>query len=130
MHYECRASECILTSYICDGIVDCLNGSDEVNCSGSHDALQTNVLVHKCEDLYYECHPGHCIPLTQLCDDQFDCSDGLDELRCPKSKNDGYLLLSYTTTVSIKVCSFLDKELNIIIIIMLVCRVMQSMQLN
>ena len=111
MHYECRVSECILTSYICDGIVDCLNGSDEVNCSVSHISLQTNVLLN-CEDLYYEYHPGHCIPLTQLCDDQFDCSDGSDELSCPKAKSYAYLLLSYTTTISIKV-RFLDKVFNI-----------------
>ena len=32
MHYECPSSTCILTSYICDGVADCLDASDEVNC--------------------------------------------------------------------------------------------------
>ena len=109
MHYECPSFTCILTSYICDGIVDCLDASDEINCSdlistGNNTAsYEVSYLSTISEDLYYECHQGKWIPLTQLCDGQYDCSDGSDELSCSKSKTYVYKLLSYTTTVSIKV---------------------------
>ena len=34
--FECSNRECVSVDYICDGEIDCYDGSDELNCQSSH----------------------------------------------------------------------------------------------
>ncbi len=38
--FLCPDGECIPLSSVCDGDIDCLNGQDEVNCTGVYPSIQ------------------------------------------------------------------------------------------
>ncbi|XP_018787928.1 PREDICTED: low-density lipoprotein receptor-like isoform X1 [Bactrocera latifrons] len=65
---RCKNGECIDDLDWCNGSVDCLDGSDEMDCKA--------IL---CSDAYKKCHYGGCIPFEKFCDKEFDCWDGSDE---------------------------------------------------
>jgi len=55
----------------CDGIVDCMDGSDEGSCGGVAPATE------------FACGPGgDTVPPSYLCDGTADCASGLDEMVC------------------------------------------------
>lgn len=78
---RCRnGKSCVHQSWICDGISDCEDNSDEDNCAGERS---------KCEG--FQCQNRLCIPKGWECDGTHDCSDGSDEDHCEHKLNCGKL---------------------------------------
>lgn len=80
----------LLQEFRCDAHVDCLDGSDEVEC-GPDVTSTTTTTSTVAPDPAPQCAPPalrcdnatRCVPLAQLCDNIADCADGGDEAdRC------------------------------------------------
>lgn len=67
-HVRCEDGHCIRGEK-CDGIFDCVDGSDETDCDF-------------CALGQYKCKSGGCISTDLRCDGNPDCADGSDELEC------------------------------------------------
>lgn len=61
--FKCSNGQHIKAVLRCNGIVNCVDKSDELNCV--------------CNG--YKCHDGSCISITRLCNGIKDCNDGADE---------------------------------------------------
>ena len=97
--HKCDLDTCILNTYLCDGVHDCFDKSDENNCTvpltsstlvcpnNMGDLCDNHTLpYYGCADLYYECLSGECVPLAHLCDHHSHCTDNSDEVHCPSYK--------------------------------------------
>ncbi|XP_045509969.1 basement membrane-specific heparan sulfate proteoglycan core protein isoform X5 [Colias croceus] len=71
----CGNGQCIPKTAVCDGRLDCSDGSDE-------DACNQNGM---CEPNQYQCANHKCVLKTWLCDSEDDCGDGSDEQNCGPS---------------------------------------------
>ena len=87
--FKCELyNECILSSYICDGIVDCRDKSDETNCldncynTNINCTTNCNIKSCGCGSLYFRCLSGDCVPFTLRCNGFTECFDASDELSC------------------------------------------------
>ncbi|XP_076481707.1 terribly reduced optic lobes isoform X4 [Bombus vancouverensis nearcticus] len=67
----CSNGECIPKSYVCNGRLDCTDGSDEMRCS-----------PHGCEPNQFRCNNTECVSKVWRCDGDKDCADGSDEEDC------------------------------------------------
>ncbi|KAJ8414276.1 hypothetical protein AAFF_G00051460 [Aldrovandia affinis] len=72
--FPCDEGRCVPNSYRCDGSRDCVDNTDETNCT---DTGMT------CSPRAFTCGNKHCIPSWWRCDGQDDCGDGTDEDNCP-----------------------------------------------
>jgi len=69
--FVCRSnSKCIPKITRCDGVMDCDDNSDELNCQCIR------------RDNGFECTDGECIYDAFQCDGENDCKDGSDEKGC------------------------------------------------
>ncbi|XP_026667400.1 basement membrane-specific heparan sulfate proteoglycan core protein-like [Ceratina calcarata] len=71
----CSNGDCIPKSYVCNGKVDCTDGSDEMRCS-----------PHGCEPNEFRCNNTQCVSKVWRCDGDKDCADGSDEENCAPSR--------------------------------------------
>ncbi|XP_047739578.1 very low-density lipoprotein receptor-like, partial [Hyalella azteca] len=96
--FKCDYGMCVDNTAVCDGIYNCLDGTDEIQCS------RTACPVNR----PFKCGNGECITMDTVCNGHIDgCSDGSDEhncsnFTCPPERNfkcnngrciDGYFLL-------------------------------------
>ncbi|ODN04628.1 Low-density lipoprotein receptor [Orchesella cincta] len=70
--YRCRFGGCITSKHLCDGRIDCFDGSDETS-----DICRKN----RCLGKKFRCDYGGCIKLSQQCNGKGECPDGSDETR-------------------------------------------------
>ncbi|XP_030079844.1 basement membrane-specific heparan sulfate proteoglycan core protein isoform X5 [Drosophila hydei] len=75
---------CLDWSLRCDGILDCDNGIDELNCPAGKKNFRNTTTVRKCQPNQWQCSNSECINADLLCDKHADCTDESDELpsRC------------------------------------------------
>ena len=72
---------CLNSSMICDGIIHCNEGEDELNCGNvthEHEA--------SCTGLWCELADGNetgCLAISSVCDGAPQCKDQRDEILCP-----------------------------------------------
>ncbi|XP_050742444.1 basement membrane-specific heparan sulfate proteoglycan core protein isoform X17 [Drosophila biarmipes] len=66
--FECDGY-CLPRDQLCNGIINCQDGSDERNCTF-------------CREDAYLCTTGECLAVDQRCNGIVDCADGSDERHC------------------------------------------------
>ncbi|KAL7385074.1 hypothetical protein ABVT39_014795 [Epinephelus coioides] len=72
--FSCGNGKCVPNSYRCDGVDDCHDNSDEVNCGINNTT---------CSPSAFTCANKHCVPVGWRCDGHNDCFDNSDENNCP-----------------------------------------------
>ena len=73
--WKCGNGLCIAESWLCDGVSDCGDNTDENN----------EQCREKCKDNQFQCGNGKCVPGYWKCDFDDDCGDGSDEHDCPET---------------------------------------------
>ncbi|XP_065581707.1 vitellogenin receptor Yl-like [Artemia franciscana] len=73
--FQCGDGDCIHRYERCDGLRDCADNSDELNCES--DCVDPSL---------YLCHNNECIRKKDVCDGEYDCMDHSDEKDCYREK--------------------------------------------
>lgn len=69
--FKCDNNRCIPQDYVCDGYLDCMDHSDEKNCT-------------MCDTDEIYCGNGKCVTFDHVCNGIMDCPYGQDEKNCSK----------------------------------------------
>ena len=67
--WECGSGDCIVRENVCNSKVDCVDGSDELNCKTE----SCDVFLFQCSD------KKQCVSRVTVCNGKADCEDGSDE---------------------------------------------------
>ena len=87
--FHCSDGSYIHESLICNGIMDCTEGTDEKSCTCSNSSQSLLLCKHSCDsnteictcsDFFYQCSLNKCIPYLFVCDGYKDCQEGKDEI--------------------------------------------------
>ncbi|KAH7637852.1 atrial natriuretic peptide-converting enzyme-like protein [Dermatophagoides farinae] len=83
---------------ICDGIFDCLDETDESNCT--YCSISNGGGGGGSSTAHFHCGDRQCILLNQTCDNIRDCRNGADEINCLRLMVMVPPKLSHTTTTT------------------------------
>ncbi|XP_017067471.1 basement membrane-specific heparan sulfate proteoglycan core protein isoform X11 [Drosophila eugracilis] len=75
--FRCNNGDCVSASAPCDGIPQCSDHSDELNCGGGHECLPNQ----------FRCNSGQCVSSAVRCNGRTDCQDSSDEQNCAGNNN-------------------------------------------
>lgn len=71
VEFTCKNGRCISVSMYCDGVDDCKDGSDELNCTDCEIGAEFSCPIS-----------SKCLPNSKRCDGVLDCIGGFDEYGC------------------------------------------------
>ncbi|XP_066985211.1 sortilin-related receptor-like [Macrobrachium rosenbergii] len=83
--FMCDGNRCVSDEKECNKDIDCLDNSDENNCTASswvYTFSSSMTSIPACGLDEFRCDSLHCVPKDKICDGTDDCADKTDEVGC------------------------------------------------